>query len=80
MLTDKDILGKIKNVTYHVFEGTTVTVALVELENGYHVIGESACLDIKDFNVTTGQKWALDDAVDKIWQLEGYLVKEKMKK
>ena len=37
------------------------------------VTGESACINKAVFDAEIGQKVAYDNAVDKIWQLEGYL-------
>ena len=61
---------------YHVFPGTTVTVACLQLRNGFTVIGESACADPANFNEDMGRKIAYDNARNKIWQLEGYLLRQ----
>lgn len=61
---------------YHVFPGTTFTACLLTLENGYTVIGESACASPENFNAELGRKIARSNAVNKIWQLEGYLLKQ----
>lgn len=78
MLTEDKIKSKIVSTQYHRFKDTTVTVACVTLENGFSVIGKSACIDPNDFNAKTGKEWALHDAVEQIWQLEGYLEKQEM--
>lgn len=72
-ITLETIESKIINEVYHVFHGTTVTVCLLTLENGYHAIGQSACVDPKEFDVALGRKYAREDAINKIWALEGYL-------
>jgi len=63
---------------YHVFAGTTFTACLLTLENGYTVIGESACASPENFNAELGRKIARSNAVNKIWQLEGYLLKQSL--
>jgi hypothetical protein len=73
-----DIEAKVKSVTYHVFPGTTTTVCLMTLQNGYLLLGESACVDPANFNEQTGQEWAYKNALDKVWKLEGYLLKEQL--
>ena len=73
-LIDSVIVGE----KYHVFEGTTVTVCCLELKNGYTVIGESACASPSNFDEALGRKIARDNARNKIWQLEGYLLRQKL--
>jgi hypothetical protein len=63
---------------YYVFEGTTVTVCCLHLRNGYCVIGESATISPKNFNAVIGRKIARENAREKIWALEGYLLKERL--
>lgn len=53
-----------------------VTVCILVLQNGYKVTGESACVSRENFNAELGRKIARQKAVEKIWALEGYLLKE----
>lgn len=69
-------------VRTHVFPGTTSTVAIAALPDGFVIgIGHSACLDPKAFDAETGIKMATADAMkkarDKAWELEGYLLRDK---
>lgn len=63
---------------YHVFPGTTFTACLLTLQNGYTVLGESACASPENFNAELGRKIARENAKNKIWQLEGYLLKQRL--
>lgn len=72
------IQNKIKDVQYIVLPNTTVTICNITLGNGFSVRGESACVDPAMFNEAIGKQIAYDNAFDKIWQLEGYLLKEKL--
>ena len=63
---------------YHVFPGTTFTSCLLTLKNGYTVLGESACASPENFNAEIGRKIARANAKNKIWALEGYLLKQKL--
>lgn len=63
---------------YHVFPGTTVTVCCITLRNGFTVVGESACADPANFDEDLGRKIAYDNARNKIWQLEGYLLRQSL--
>ena len=73
-LIDESIVGE----QYHVFEGSQTTIACLTLKNGFTVTGESACASPENFNAEIGQKIARENARNKIWQLEGYLLKQKL--
>ena len=77
-LTPDLIDSKIKSVDYHLFKGSCLTVCCITLTNGFTVTGESACASPENFNKDIGEKIAFDMARDKIWQLEGYLLKQKL--
>jgi hypothetical protein len=57
-------------------EGTTLTVCAMQLQNGMMVVGESACVSPENFDIEIGKQLAYDNARDKIWVLEGYLLRE----
>jgi len=63
---------------YHTFPGTQLTVCCLTLTNGFTVTGESACVSPENFDMELVQKLARSNAVDKIWLLEGYLLKQKL--
>lgn len=77
-LTPDLIDATIVSEMYHVFEGTTLTVCCLILKNGFTVTGESAAASLANFDKEIGQKIARQNARDKIWQLEGYLLKERL--
>lgn len=56
----------------------TLTFCIITLENGFTVTGESACASPENFDAEIGKKIAYDNAREKIWLLEGYLLKEKL--
>ena len=55
-----------------------LTICILTLENGFTVTGESACASPENFDKLIGQKIAYQNAREKIWLLEGYLLKEKL--
>ena len=63
---------------YHVFPGTTMTVCALTLRNGFIVIGESAAVSQANFDTDIGRKIARENARNKIWALEGYLLRSKL--
>lgn len=77
-LTIEDILGVIVKEQYHVFPDTAHTVCCLTLKNGYTLLGESACVSLANFDRELGEKYAKESAVERIWMLEGYLLKESL--
>ena len=63
---------------YYVFPNTTLTICRLELVNGFSCTGESAAVSMDNFDEEIGRKVARENARDKIWQLEGYLLKQKL--
>lgn len=63
---------------YHVFVGTTLTVCCLTLQNGFQVVGESACASPENFDEALGRKIARDNARSKIWALEGYRLRSEL--
>jgi hypothetical protein len=63
---------------YHVFPGTTLTICCLTLANGFTVTGQSAAASPENFDAELGRKIARADARDKIWMLEGYLLREQL--
>ncbi len=68
----------IKDEYYHVVPGTTLTICVLTLKNGFTVTGESAAASPENFDEEIGREIARDNARNKIWMLEGYLLKEKL--
>lgn len=55
-----------------------LTFCVLVLRNGFTVTGESACASPENFDAEIGRKIARENAVNKIWTLEGYLLKQKL--
>jgi hypothetical protein len=58
----------------------TLTLCVLTLENGFTVTGESACTDPKNYDKKIGEELSRNKAVEKIWPLEGYLLKQELYK
>lgn len=54
------------------------TICTLILQNGFVVVGSSACVSIENFDLELGRKAAREDAVDKVWALEGYAMRSRM--
>lgn len=77
-ITADQIDGKIVGEQFHVFEGTTMTVCLLMLENGFYTVGYSASASPENFEPEIGRKLARDHARSEIWRLEGYLLRQRL--
>lgn len=77
-LNPAHIDATIASEDYYVFPDTTLTVCCMTLQNGYQVTGESAAVSAENFDVEIGRKIARENARNKIWALEGYLLKDKL--
>ena len=77
-LTPDLIDAAIKKAVYYVFEDSCLTVCCLTLQNGFTVTGESACASPENFDAEIGQDIAYSNARNKIWALEGYLLKQKL--
>lgn len=77
-VTKEDVQNKIVSVDYFVMPDGRTTIAHVTLDNSFTVRGESSCVSIVNFNKELGEKLALEKAMNKIWELEGYLLAEQL--
>lgn len=84
-ITPQHIDALMDSLTFktHVFEGTTNTVAIALLPCGFSVgFGQSACVSLANFNAEIGEKIAIANAKaaarDKLWELEGYLLRNRL--
>ncbi|SOT39793.1 Gp49 family protein [Burkholderia cenocepacia] len=55
-----------------------LTFCVLVLRNGFTVTGESACVSPENFDAEIGRKVARAKAIEKIWPLEGYLLKQRL--
>lgn len=55
-----------------------LTFCVLVLRNGFTVTGESACASPENFDAEIGRKIARQNAVQKVWMLEGYLLKDRL--
>ena len=74
-ITPGDIESTIVKTEFHVLTAV-LTVCVLTLKNGFNVTGESACAAPENFDKDIGEAIALANAKQKIWLLEGYLLKE----
>ena len=55
-----------------------LTFCVLVLRNGFTVTGESACASPENFDAELGRKIARQNAVNKMWPLMGYALKQRL--
>ena len=76
-LADDDIDAKIVDRAFHRLTDR-LRLCVLTLQNGFTVTGESACASPKNYRQDIGEKFAFENAREKVWLLEGYLLRQRM--
>ena len=53
-------------------------VVSYRLKNGFTILGRAACVDPANFDLCIGRDIARKQAEKKLWELEGYLLQNKL--
>lgn len=64
--------------TYTQMPSGKTMVCELTLQNGFTVRGEGSAVSKENFNVEIGKKISFENARAKIWELEGYLLQERL--
>ena len=76
-LHPEDIDSVIMSKTFTNLPSGKAMICEITLRNGFTVRGEAACVSPENFDQEIGEKVSFENAREKIWQLEGYLLQEK---
>lgn len=74
-LTKKYIESRIIKEEYTKL-GEKTTVGCFTLSNGFEVVTSSACVNPNEYNEDIGKEICKQKAIDKVWELEGYILQE----
>jgi len=81
-VTEQSIKDKIAHVSYipHLANTTNgvLTICVIEMSNGFMVHGVSAAADPRNHSDEIGQRYAFENAFKQLWQLEGYLLRNRI--
>lgn len=80
-VTEESIRAKIDSVNFTEVKLNGVTCGtqcVIVMKNGWMSTGFSAPADPRNFDSKVGERYAFDDAFKPLWQLEGYLLREKL--
>lgn len=70
-VTEADVMAMIESEEIMKI-GAKTTCCVLTLQNGFEVVGTSACVDPANYNEEIGATYARKRAMDKVWELEGY--------
>jgi hypothetical protein len=73
-VTEESIKAKIAKVSYYGQKATTICI--IEMLNGFKVIGHSTPASAANYDGAVGERYAYDNAFKQLWQFEGYLLRE----
>lgn len=79
-----DALDDTVQLLTHHFPGTSLTIAVAVLPDGFVLsTGHSSCISPANFNAEIGSQRAKVNAMraarDKLWELEGYLLRDRIR-
>jgi Phage protein (N4 Gp49/phage Sf6 gene 66) family len=55
-----------------------LTICVLVLQNGFMVVGTSACASPENYDAALGHKIARESARQNVWELEGYRLRSKL--
>ena len=75
MVTEEDVHRKVAEIheSLHL-----LTFCVLVLKNGFTVTGESACASPENFDAEIGRKIARQNAIQKVWPLMGYALRQRL--
>ena len=77
-LCPADIDFAIVGETFTTLPSGKVMVCELTLRNGFTVRGEAATVSKENFNAEIGEKISRENARNKVWELEGYLLQQRI--
>lgn len=77
-VTREALMAKIKKTDFVLMPDGRTTICQLTMQNGFTIRGESACVDIANFNKDDGEMYARDSAIENAWAFEGYLLAERI--
>jgi len=55
-----------------------LTMCIIEMANGFIVVGKSAPASPENFNADLGKKFAYEDAIRQLWPLMGFALRDRL--
>lgn len=77
-VTQEDVDKAIQGVQYTLLQDGRTTIALLTLDNGFTVRGESSCVCIENYDREKGEEISKRRAVDQVWMLLGFRLADRL--
>lgn len=80
-VTEESIKDKIARATFYshkAMTGGVLTICVIEMSNGFMTQGVSAAADPRNHDPEVGKRYAFENAFKPLWQLEGYLLRQRL--
>lgn len=77
-VTFEEVDASIKKIEYLAMPDGRTIICTLTLDNGFTIRGESSCVCKKNFNQTTGERHALEDATSKVWAFLGFRMHDRL--
>lgn len=77
-VTKEYIDSLITQHSFHRIPDTTLTICVITMKNGFHLVGHSACVSAEMFDEGIGKTIAYDNAYRQAWALEGYALRTQL--
>lgn len=77
-LTPADVDAAIVSESFTILPSGKVMVCELTLRNGFTVRGDAATVSKENFNVAIGKRISRENAREKVWELEGYLLQQRI--
>lgn len=78
-VTHEHVIAQIVKEEF-ITHGNKTTIGIFTLKNGYIMVESSSCVDPANYSEEMGKRICREHLVDKIWNLEGYLLQSEMSK
>ena len=72
----ENMMSTAKTTVYTAFDKCTIVA--MQFENGFILVGSSACVDPANYDIKLGAKYAKEHIENQLWQLEGYALQKKV--
>lgn len=72
-----EMIEQVEEAIYEPFYPCTCTVVAWKLPNGYVIVESSGTIDPSEYSFEMGVKFCRERLKNKLWQLEGYVQKQK---
>lgn len=76
-ITEEDIFAVIVKREFQKL-GEKTCICVLTLKNGFEVVGYASPVDKNNYTQEIGEQISYNNAVNKIWELEGYLLQQRL--